>query len=132
MRNLLAASALLAMTAMVGVQAMHRECGLTASSTTAPNRFNVLSAQGASLPCTQSQFAERMEHKLSQAVKRLLAVRLGDIFVVRSRVADKRVDSGILLFSFASLREPAGWAQLLCGFVVVAFIARRKVNWKAH
>lgn len=31
-----------------------------------------------------------------------------------------------LLFSTADIPEPAGWMTLLCGLVVVAFIARRK------
>ena len=40
---------------------------------------------------------------------------------------DRQMGDGYL-FSVAAIPEPADWMALLCGFVVVAFIARRKSN----
>jgi hypothetical protein len=41
---------------------------------------------------------------------------------------DRQQMDGGFLFSVAAIPEPADWMTLLCGFVVVAFMARRKTS----
>lgn len=51
----------------------------------------------------------------------------GDYSARVAGIADGQLGGGYLV-SIAAVPEPAGWMMLLCGLVVVAFIARRKTG----
>ena len=50
-----------------------------------------------------------------------------DVSKSQSGASSWRADTGFL-FSITDVPEPADWMTLLCGFVVVAFMARRKTS----
>lgn len=54
----------------------------------------------------------------------LLVMCLATLALAAPPESDLRVAA-----SLASMPEPTGWTALLCGLLVVAFIARRKSNW---
>lgn len=58
------------------------------------------------------------------------ALVAGDYSARIAGVADGQLGGGYLV-SVAAVPEPAGWMMLLCGLMVVAFIARRKTDFVA-
>jgi len=58
----------------------------------------------------------------------LPALLIPDAYAARvSGTSDRKAGDGVL-FSVAAIPQPGDWMTLLCGFMVVAFIARRKTS----